>query len=82
MNAKHRQTLVAVLDRPVLSNIRWTDIEALLIALGAERFLDQSGDRPMNTLTHDGFIAELEIDEGAGLIHGRVVNARCSDLRG
>jgi len=36
----------------------------------------------MNTLTHDGFIAELEIDEGAGLIHGRVVNARCSDLRG
>jgi predicted HicB family RNase H-like nuclease len=28
------------------------------------------------TLTHDGYLAELEIDEGAGVIHGRVINAR------
>jgi predicted HicB family RNase H-like nuclease len=30
----------------------------------------------MTTLTHDGYLAELEIDEGAGMIHGRVINAR------
>ena len=30
----------------------------------------------MTTLTHDGYLAELEIDEGAGVIHGRVINAR------
>jgi predicted HicB family RNase H-like nuclease len=30
----------------------------------------------MSTMTHDGYIATLEIDEGAGVIHGRVVNAR------
>ena len=30
----------------------------------------------MTTLTHDGYLAELEIDEGAGAIHGRVINAR------
>ena len=27
-------------------------------------------------MTHDGYLADLEIDEGAGVIHGRVVNAR------
>ena len=30
----------------------------------------------MNTMTHDGFVATLEIDDEAGIIHGRVVNAR------
>jgi predicted HicB family RNase H-like nuclease len=30
----------------------------------------------MTTLTHDGYLAELEIDEAAGVIHGRVINAR------
>ena len=30
----------------------------------------------MSTMTHDGFVATLEIDEEAGIIHGRVVNAR------
>jgi len=30
----------------------------------------------MTTMTHDGYLATLEIDEEAGVIHGRVVNAR------
>lgn len=37
MNAKHRRTLEAIFARPVPSDIRWTEIEALLVALGAER---------------------------------------------
>jgi hypothetical protein len=37
MNAKHRRTFEAIFDRPVPSDIRWTDIESLLVALGAER---------------------------------------------
>jgi predicted HicB family RNase H-like nuclease len=30
----------------------------------------------MMTLTYDGYLATLEIDEEANVIHGRVVNAR------
>jgi predicted HicB family RNase H-like nuclease len=30
----------------------------------------------MTTLHHEGYLATLEIDEEAGVIHGRVVNAR------
>jgi predicted HicB family RNase H-like nuclease len=30
----------------------------------------------MNTMTQDGYLAMLEIDDEAGVIHGRVVNAR------
>jgi hypothetical protein len=37
MNAKHRRTLEAIFARPVPSDLRWTDIESLLVALGAER---------------------------------------------
>ena len=36
MNKKHRQTLKAVFENPVRSNVLWNDIEKLLIALGAE----------------------------------------------
>lgn len=36
MNSKHRRTLAAVFSRPVLGNINWSDIEALLSALGAD----------------------------------------------
>ena len=36
MQRKHYKTLEALFQRPVLSNIRWKDIEALLIAMGAE----------------------------------------------
>jgi len=34
---KHQKTLRAIFANPVRSNINWTDIESLLMALGAER---------------------------------------------
>jgi len=37
MNSKHRRTLEAIFARPVRSDIRWTEIESLLAALGADR---------------------------------------------
>ncbi len=37
MNGKHRRTLEAIFAHPVPSDLRWTEIEGLLIALGAER---------------------------------------------
>ncbi|HXW22177.1 MAG TPA: type II toxin-antitoxin system HicA family toxin [Rhodomicrobium sp.] len=37
MNAKHWRTLEAIYARPVPADLRWADIESLLIALGAER---------------------------------------------
>ncbi|WP_337244977.1 type II toxin-antitoxin system HicA family toxin [Luteimonas sp. gir] len=37
MKAKHAKTLAAIYHRPVLGTIRWADVEALLVALGAER---------------------------------------------
>lgn len=36
MNNRHRKTLAAVFEKPPRADIRWTDIEALLVALGAE----------------------------------------------
>ena len=30
----------------------------------------------MNTMSHEGYVATLEIDEDARIIHGRVLNAR------
>ncbi len=32
--------------------------------------------RAMTTMTHEGYLATLEVDEDAGVIHGRVINAR------
>jgi hypothetical protein len=37
MTGKHRKTLKAIYADPVGANIHWADIEALLVALGAER---------------------------------------------
>jgi hypothetical protein len=37
MNAKHRRTLETIFARPVLTDLRWAEIETLLIARGAER---------------------------------------------
>jgi hypothetical protein len=37
MNSRHRRTLEAVFADPVNGNLEWRRIEALLIALGAER---------------------------------------------
>ena len=44
MKVKHRRTLEAVFDRPVQSGIRWSDIEALFVQLGAE-VLEREGSR-------------------------------------
>lgn len=35
MNSKHRQVLKAIFSNPIPSNIRWKDVEALFINLGA-----------------------------------------------
>ena len=37
MNNKHRKTLERVFARPIPNNFVWADLEALLVALGAER---------------------------------------------
>lgn len=36
MNSKHRKTLLVVFEKPARADIRWTDIENLMVALGAE----------------------------------------------
>lgn len=36
MNSRHRKTFEAIFADPVSGAIKWRDIEALLIALGAE----------------------------------------------
>ena len=36
MKRKHRKTLELIFARPISGNIKWTDIEALFIELGAE----------------------------------------------
>ena len=38
MNNKHRKTLKAIFSSPPQSGINWSDIEALLAVLGAERY--------------------------------------------
>jgi hypothetical protein len=35
MSKKHQRTLDAVFARPVQSNVKWKDIEALFVTLGA-----------------------------------------------
>ncbi len=37
MQGKHRKTLEAIFNDPVLGNMEWRKIEALFMALGAER---------------------------------------------
>ena len=36
MKRKHKKTLKLIFSRPVSANIKWRDIEALFIELGAE----------------------------------------------
>lgn len=36
MNRKHQKTLALIFAHPVSGGIKWRDIEALLLALGAE----------------------------------------------
>ena len=44
MDSKHQKTLEAIFEKPERANIFWRDIEALLIALGAE-ITDGNGSR-------------------------------------
>ena len=36
MSKKHRRTLAAIFAEPVRANVNWSDIEAMLVAYGAE----------------------------------------------
>ncbi|PIO45720.1 type II toxin-antitoxin system HicA family toxin [Phyllobacterium zundukense] len=44
MNSRHRRTLAAVFADPVSGSIAWSDIESLLISVGA-RTIEGSGSR-------------------------------------
>lgn len=44
LKRKHRKTLELIFVRPVSGNIKWSDIESLFIALGAE-LTEQEGSR-------------------------------------
>lgn len=49
MRGKHKQTLEAIFTNPVNGSIKWRDVEALLIALGAE-MSEGSGSRVRFTI--------------------------------
>jgi hypothetical protein len=44
MRKKHYSTLIQIFDRPVSGSIKWSDIEALFISLGAE-ITERAGSR-------------------------------------
>lgn len=44
MNAKHRKTLAAIFVRPTLASIAFSDIEALIKALGG-KLMEREGSR-------------------------------------
>ena len=44
MKRKHRKTLESIFAHPVSGNIKWSDIEALLIELGA-KITEREGSR-------------------------------------
>ena len=44
MDSKHQKTLEAIFEKPERANILWRDVEALLIALGAD-ITDGNGSR-------------------------------------
>jgi len=51
MQKKHRATLLKIFHRPTLGTIKWRDIEALFLALGAE-VEERSGSR-IAVILHD-----------------------------
>jgi len=44
VNSRHRRTLAAVFAKPILANIEWSAIEALLLAVGC-RIVEGDGSR-------------------------------------
>lgn len=68
-NNRRRETLAAILDKPVRANISWADTESLLLACGAEK-TETRGSRALFKLK--GIKIELhrphpgpDIDKGA-----------------
>jgi len=55
MNNKHKKTLKRLLTKPVLSNIKFDDVDKLLIALDLER-IEASGSRITYKFDEDNFI--------------------------
>lgn len=45
MNSKQRKTLVAIFDHPTRNDIRWSDVERLFRALGADIDAGKEGSR-------------------------------------
>lgn len=69
MNQKHRKTLKAIFKVPVQSNVRWNDIENLLINLGA-KISEGRGSRVRIELNGEEFVFHRphpspETDKGA-----------------
>ena len=69
LNSKHRKTLNAIFENPIKSNIPWSDIETMLIALGAE-VSEGAGSRVRIALNEIRAVfhrphPEKEIDKGA-----------------
>ena len=52
MKRKHQHTLELIFARPVPANVRWADIEALFIELGAQ-VAEQEGSRVLVRLFGD-----------------------------
>ena len=56
MNSKHRKTLIAIFAKPTTGTLKFSAIESLLIALGAELH-DSEGSRIKFTLDGDAWHA-------------------------
>ena len=56
MNSRHRRTLEAVFAYPVPASLVWSDVEALLLAVGCRR-LEGSGSRLR--FVRDGVVASF-----------------------
>ena len=52
MTRKHQKTLWLIFQRPVSGNVRWVDIEALFLALGA-KLTEAEGSRVCVRLFND-----------------------------
>jgi hypothetical protein len=57
MNRRHRRTLPAVFEHPTRPDIRWADIEALLLALGQKSRRDAA----LASASHFGAFARCSI---------------------
>ena len=69
MNTKHKRTYERIYSNPVKSDILWSDIEALFIALGAE-ISEGNGSRVRVLLNNERAVfhrphPEKETDKGA-----------------